>query len=489
MEKNCAKCGAAISDGAKFCMKCGSPAHLEPGTAMYCMHCGAAVPTGAKFCLRCGKPTDISAVETPINAVTADENHPPAVPATVEPVEIPKQARTADMIRWRYRSSKAVRNVLLSIPIVTFLVVVFTYMDGILPVLSDIRDFIVDGNIRDGFVITVVTILLTVPYWIISEAVIRNRRHKAIRMAGMDSLQFGAALHQYEELRREGKLRPVADPGPIPKDVITAVAIQNRYRTRAVTSYVVFITLWILFISSMTVIFRLDVPHDVVTAIDDNASYIFGFVLLYTICHFAVIIPVLRRKRKKSFTQAGFDKNRYLELLYQHKTLKREKRQWAAQESARKLREETQQAAERLAAAEPVQRGRNSRIWFIGVLLVAVLIFGLYYSGAFHAGSTNASGKKTIEGLYIDSEGMRRLTFNLDLEYPPDLILFTSGGDVYFSQYKVVNSDAEMMKYGEHYKYTISGNTITIDGNTAYTGTINGSSINLVGKTFVPGVY
>ncbi len=43
-----------------------------------------------------------------------------------------------------------------------------------------------------------------------------------------------------------------------------------------------------------------------------------------------------------------------------------------------------------------------------------------------------------------------------------------------------------MMKDGEHYKYTISGNTIMIDGNSKYTGTISGNTITLVGKKFVP---
>lgn len=104
-------------------------------------------------------------------------------------------------------------------------------------------------------------------------------------------------------------------------------------------------------------------------------------------------------------------------------------------------------------------------------------------------GSSARGANRTLDGLYIDSEGMRNLTFGVNLVYPPDIILFTSGGDVYFSQYDVVHSDAEMKQYGNHYTYTISGNTITINGNSEYTGTINGDSISLVGKTFVPGEY
>ena len=55
--KPCAKCGAAVPDGSKFCPGCGEK--QESGS--FCPGCGAAVPAGAKFCPGCGKKMGASA--------------------------------------------------------------------------------------------------------------------------------------------------------------------------------------------------------------------------------------------------------------------------------------------------------------------------------------------------------------------------------------------------------------------------------------------
>ena len=47
----CAKCGAAVPEGAKFCPSCGE----KQVSGSFCPECGAAVPAGAKFCPECGK--------------------------------------------------------------------------------------------------------------------------------------------------------------------------------------------------------------------------------------------------------------------------------------------------------------------------------------------------------------------------------------------------------------------------------------------------
>ncbi|CAJ35630.1 SPFH domain-containing protein [Methanocella arvoryzae] len=47
----CAKCGASVPQGAKFCPSCGA----KQETAV-CSKCGAALPPGAKFCPSCGQP-------------------------------------------------------------------------------------------------------------------------------------------------------------------------------------------------------------------------------------------------------------------------------------------------------------------------------------------------------------------------------------------------------------------------------------------------
>ncbi|MBE6506359.1 MAG: SPFH domain-containing protein [Methanocorpusculum parvum] len=49
--KACAKCGAVVPDGAKFCPGCGE----KQTSGSFCPECGAAVPPGSKFCPECGK--------------------------------------------------------------------------------------------------------------------------------------------------------------------------------------------------------------------------------------------------------------------------------------------------------------------------------------------------------------------------------------------------------------------------------------------------
>ncbi len=45
---NCPKCGATVSEKAKFCAECGAP------MGSVCPKCGASVKKGAKFCAECG---------------------------------------------------------------------------------------------------------------------------------------------------------------------------------------------------------------------------------------------------------------------------------------------------------------------------------------------------------------------------------------------------------------------------------------------------
>ena len=52
----CAKCGAAVPEGAKFCPSCGE----KQVSGSFCPECGAAVPAGAKFCPECGKKVGAS---------------------------------------------------------------------------------------------------------------------------------------------------------------------------------------------------------------------------------------------------------------------------------------------------------------------------------------------------------------------------------------------------------------------------------------------
>ena len=48
----CAKCGAALENGATFCYNCGAATGITPKTL--CPYCGAVLPDGAGFCAVCG---------------------------------------------------------------------------------------------------------------------------------------------------------------------------------------------------------------------------------------------------------------------------------------------------------------------------------------------------------------------------------------------------------------------------------------------------
>jgi len=51
----CAKCGAQLPAGAKFCLECGEKVVAqEEKKGVACPKCGAQLPAGAKFCLECG---------------------------------------------------------------------------------------------------------------------------------------------------------------------------------------------------------------------------------------------------------------------------------------------------------------------------------------------------------------------------------------------------------------------------------------------------
>lgn len=65
----CAKCGAVLADGTKFCVACGTPVEQAPAqpevpaqpeapVAPVCSGCGAPVGADTKFCTTCGTPVN-----------------------------------------------------------------------------------------------------------------------------------------------------------------------------------------------------------------------------------------------------------------------------------------------------------------------------------------------------------------------------------------------------------------------------------------------
>jgi hypothetical protein len=55
---SCARCGAALLPGDRFCGSCGAPVATAPLTERptTCATCGASLAEGARFCSSCGAP-------------------------------------------------------------------------------------------------------------------------------------------------------------------------------------------------------------------------------------------------------------------------------------------------------------------------------------------------------------------------------------------------------------------------------------------------
>ncbi len=53
LNKKCSKCGASVSQDAKFCPVCGAP---QDSAKVVCGNCQNTVPAAAKFCPKCGAP-------------------------------------------------------------------------------------------------------------------------------------------------------------------------------------------------------------------------------------------------------------------------------------------------------------------------------------------------------------------------------------------------------------------------------------------------
>ena len=68
MERFCQSCGAAVSEKAKFCRKCGSKLEISEEKC-FCEECGAELPPDSDFCEECGTRVDKAADS---GAVTTD---------------------------------------------------------------------------------------------------------------------------------------------------------------------------------------------------------------------------------------------------------------------------------------------------------------------------------------------------------------------------------------------------------------------------------
>jgi len=81
---NCANCGTANPDGARFCLNCGSKLTLA------CPNCGTELPAGAKFCFNCGQAT----VGGPAAATSAAAPAPTVSPSAALDRFIPRELLT-----------------------------------------------------------------------------------------------------------------------------------------------------------------------------------------------------------------------------------------------------------------------------------------------------------------------------------------------------------------------------------------------------------
>lgn len=54
----CSSCGNVLTEGARFCAKCGTPVAVAEPSASYCSNCGAALAADSCFCHECGTPVE-----------------------------------------------------------------------------------------------------------------------------------------------------------------------------------------------------------------------------------------------------------------------------------------------------------------------------------------------------------------------------------------------------------------------------------------------
>lgn len=50
----CVSCGAELTEGAKFCEKCGHAVEQKKDAEQYCSVCGEKIEEGTSFCIKCG---------------------------------------------------------------------------------------------------------------------------------------------------------------------------------------------------------------------------------------------------------------------------------------------------------------------------------------------------------------------------------------------------------------------------------------------------
>lgn len=79
----CTRCGNTLSDGVRFCNRCGTPRAAAPAAApaptVYCTGCGNSMSAQARFCNRCGKTRGTAAAQpAPVYTPPAPVYTPPA---------------------------------------------------------------------------------------------------------------------------------------------------------------------------------------------------------------------------------------------------------------------------------------------------------------------------------------------------------------------------------------------------------------------------
>lgn len=69
----CPKCKGMVDKEALFCPLCGNamPKKEQPAVTSYCTACGAAVVEGQRFCVACGTPVNTGMVQPPEDTQTA----------------------------------------------------------------------------------------------------------------------------------------------------------------------------------------------------------------------------------------------------------------------------------------------------------------------------------------------------------------------------------------------------------------------------------
>jgi RNA polymerase subunit RPABC4/transcription elongation factor Spt4 len=268
--------------------------------------------------------------------------------------------------------------------------------------------------------------------------------------------------------------KSAARPAEIPQDAQEAKLIHKKYTKKARIAYLILAVFCLLFLL-MTFTSRME---------SEAQSRALTFLLLFFALYDFIVICFYYGFRRKAMRHAGIDPKNFKELLRLQKKLSAGKKRWEKMAAKRKRLDALQ--ANSATGSAPGKNSIRSGVTFAVICLACIAVV-LVLSNVLSGGSLAIFGGRTLNGVWVDTIGT---TYSKGLATNPAIILFKPDGNAYFYQQGYASSQADIIEYGDHANYKISGNTISFTGSQGnITGEINGNTITIGGTELVPGDY